>query len=141
MRVKALLFIAFLVFSNSKCVAQTNYNIDPKWDNYYNNYPSGIVDNHRGSDFINVIDKVSFIPNMRELKGDQQLIKRVILMLSPEDLNQMNITGNYYSRTIKHYDYFELYNMTYNKISKETWDRYAPYLLPLMDIDGTVSLK
>jgi hypothetical protein len=141
MRVKALLFIAFLVFTNSKCIAQTNYNIDPKWDNYYDNYPSGIDNNYRSSDFINVIDKVNFVPNMRELKGDQQLIKRVLLMLSPEDLDQMRSTGNYYSRTIKHYDYFELYNMTYNKISKETWDRYAPYLLPLMDIDGTVSLK
>jgi hypothetical protein len=140
MRVKALFVIALFVFVNSKCLAQTNYNIDPKWDNYYNNYPSGIEENHNSSDFIRIIKIVNFNPKSSLLKS-QDILIRGLYAFDERALNQMNITGDYYSRTRKHDDYYELYNMTYNVITKETWDKYAPYLLPLMDIDGTVSLK
>jgi hypothetical protein len=114
-------------------------NVDPKWGNYYNNNPSGIENNFSGMDFIKVIELVDFIPQGPQVK-DVQILKKVLLRFETADLRQMMITGNYFSRTFKHDDYFALYNLYYNKISKETWDKYCPYLLPLMDLDGTVKL-
>jgi hypothetical protein len=130
-----------IIFCFINAEAQTNYNLDSTWDNYYNSNPSGIAQNFQSSDFINVINRVNFIPKRRELNGNQNLLIRAILMLEFDDLRQMSITGNYYSRTKKHDDYFMLYNMTYEPISKDTWNRLCPYLLPIMDIDGTLNLK
>lgn len=117
-----------------------NQNIDPKWDNYYNNDPSGIGRNYKGIDFIKVIEFVDFKPQSQQLRKDVQLLKKALLIFDEADLNQMRITGSYFCRTFKHDDYFELYNLYYNKITKEVWDKYCPYLLPLMDLDGTINL-
>jgi hypothetical protein len=73
--------------------------------------------------------------------GDVNLLKKVLLSFSFEDLRQMSMTGNFYSRSKKHDDYFYLYNLTYKKITKEQWDKYCPYLIPLMEIDGVIKLK
>lgn len=126
---------------NGKILAQSNFNIDSTWDYYYNNNPSGIENNYQASNFIDIVEKVNFTPKRSELNGSQQLLQRALLMLDSGSLRQMMITGNYYSRTYKHDDYFRLYNMTYNQISKNTWDRLCPYLIPLMNLDGTVILK
>ncbi len=136
-----LLSLPFFILFTQISLAQSDNNINPSLDKYYDTYPSGIRNSYQSTDFINVVDLVHFIPNKKELNGSQQLFKRVILMLDQEDLNQMRMTGDYYSRTFKHYDYMKLYNMIYNPINKETWDRLCPYLLPLMDIDGTLNLK
>lgn len=114
--------------------------IDPVWDNYYDRNPSGIESNFKGSDFIKVIEYVNFIPKLREIKGDANMFKRVLLSLDFASLRQMMITGNFYSRSKKHDDYYYLYNSYYPKIEKTIWDRYAPYLIPLMEIDGLVKL-
>jgi hypothetical protein len=136
-----LLLILFLSSYSNDSFAQSNYHIDITWDAYYKLHPSGIESNFESSDFVDIVERVNFIPVKREYKGNQQLLKRVLLMFSPDDLKQMQITGNYYSRTTKHDDYFRLYNMVYNPISKDEWNRLCPYLLPLMDIDGTAILR
>ena len=79
--------------------------LDPKWDNYYNNNPSGIESNFTGSDFIRVIEIVNFIPTLREIKGDVNLLKRVLLTLNYAALRQMKIDGDFYSRSKKHDDF------------------------------------
>lgn len=136
-----LLILIFSVLV-TRALGQNNFpDISPKWDNYYKSTPSGIEYNFSGNDFIKVIELVNFAPQSSQLQHDAQLLKKVILNLDQADLRQMKITGNYYSRTFKHDDYFELYNMYYKKLSKETWDKYCPYLLPLMDLDGVVNLK
>ncbi len=137
MKTFPILFILF-AFSTT-CYSQSgNSNIDPKWDKYYETFPSGIEVNYSSSDFIKVLELVNFIPQGNLMKNDFQLCKKVLLSLPPEGLKQLSITGNYYSRTIKHDDYYELYNLTYKHISKDIWDKYCPYLLPIMDVDGTV---
>ena len=62
-------------------------------------------------------------------------------MLGETSLYQMKIDGSYYSITFKHDDFFTLYNLYYIKIDKKTWDKYCPYLLPLMDLDGIIKLN
>jgi hypothetical protein len=113
--------------------------IDPKWDRYYDNNPSGIEDHFSGTDFIKIIDLVNFIPQSSMLKKDVQLLKKLLLMLDAPTLRQMKINGDYYSRTFKHDDYFTLYNLYYTKITKETFDKYCPYLLVLMDLDKVIN--
>ncbi len=139
---KKVTFILFLVLLSffGKSQSYTNQ-IDPYWDNYYNNNPSGIESKFESNDFIRIMELVNFIPKRPEIKGDVSMFKRAILKLNYQSLNQMMIDGSFYSRTIKHNDYFYLYNSTYQKISKSTWDKYAPYLIPLMNLDGQINLK
>lgn len=127
-------FLLFFIFCLTSCFSQ----ISQKWDAYYNSNPSGIEENYTASDFIEVINFVGF---QSKTYRPESTFKKVLLMLPSDGLRQMMITGNYYSRTIKHDDYFELYNLNYSSITKSTWDRYAPYLIPLMDIDGIVRLR
>lgn len=135
-----LLFTLICITLNIKSSGQNQFpDIDPKWDNYYKNDPSGIEKDFSGMDFIKVIELVDFIPQGSQVK-DVQILKKVLLRFDTADLRQMMITGKYYCRTFKHDDYFALYNLYYNKISKETWDKYCPYLLPLMDLDQVVQL-
>jgi hypothetical protein len=126
--------LIFFIFAFAICTSQ----ISQKWDNYYNKNPSGIENNYSAKTFIEVINYLSF--QSKTYKPDSDF-KKMLLMLPYEYLRQMMITGNYYSRTIKHDDYFLLYNMSYNEISKENWDIYAPFLLPLMEIDGVVRFR
>lgn len=143
MKKNLLKFIfAFFIVSNSISAYSQDYNeyLSPQWDNYYDRTPSGIKDNFQASDFIKIIDFVGYSPLVAYIKGDVNLFKRLLLALEFADLRQMSITGNFYSRSKKHDDYFQLYNLNYKKISKETWDRYCPYLIPLMEIDGTIKL-
>lgn len=136
------LFVLIFILNSAALVkAQTGLNLDQKWDNYYDQYPTSIRTNYEGTDFIKVIKDVNFSPNMREIKGDQDMFIRVILSLSLDALRQMSIDGDYYSRTKKHNDYYLLYNMNYEDISKDKWNRLCPYLIPLMSIDGIVKLR
>lgn len=138
---KKLLVVVVLLCFNDTCLSQTNFNIDITWDAYYNLHPSGIESNFESSDFVDVVERVNLIPVRKEFNGNQQLLKRVLLMFSPADLKQMQITGNYYSRTTKHDDYFRLYNMVYKPINKDEWNKLCPYLIPIMDLDGTINLR
>jgi hypothetical protein len=131
MKKKLLVFFIF-------CIAYSNAQISQKWDIYYKNNPSGIENNFSASTFIEVINFVGF---QSKTYKPEASFKKILLMLPFEGLQQMMITGDYYSRTIKHDDYFELYNLNYIKISKQNWDSYAPYLLPLMQIDGVVKFR
>ena len=134
-------FLILLSFSN-KCFSQDYKNyIDPIWDSYYDRNPSGIESNYTASDFIKVIEYVNFVPRTKEFRGDSDLFKRVLLTFGFPNLRQMMITGDFYSRTIKHDDYYYLYNSYYSKIEKAKWDRFAPYLIPLMEIDGLIKLE
>ena len=114
--------------------------IDPKWDKYYDINPSGIDSNFKGIDFIKIIDLVNFLPRRSEIKGNVNLLKQVLLSFDFDTLHQMSMDGNFYSRTKKHDDYYLLYNILYNKIEKLTWDKYSPYLIALMAIDGSIKL-
>lgn len=138
-----LVYLTLICFALTIKVSGQNQfpDIDPQWDNYYKNDPSGIEHNYSASDFIRVIDAVNFVPQGTLLKKDVQLFKKALLMFDGADLRQLMITGVYYCRTFKHDDYFELYNLYYSRISKDTWNKYCPYLLPLMDLDGIVKLK
>lgn len=116
--------------------------LSPEWDSFYNANPSGILENFQGSDFIKIIDNVEFIPRTSyRLKGDVTLLKKVLLVFKFEILQTMSMTGEFYSRTKKHDDYFQLYNLTYKRISKDTWNRYCPYLIPLMEVDGLLKFN
>lgn len=139
-KLKLLLFSLFYLGMTIVTTGQNQSpNIDPQWDRYYRNNPSGIDNNFSGIDFIRVIEFVDFIPQSSQIK-DVQILKKVLLRFDTADLRQMMITGSYFSRTFKHDDYFALYNLYYKKISKENWDKYCPYLLPLMDLDQSVQL-
>jgi len=135
------LLLAFLFFSNVAFSQDYKAYIDPKWDKYYNDNPSEIITNFRAVDFIRIIDIVGFKPTRKELKNDVDLFKKGLLRFEFQDLNQMRITGSFYSRTYKHDDYFILYNLYYPKISKSVWDTYCPYLIPLMELDDTITLS
>lgn len=124
----------------SFCQGYKDY-IDPTWDNYYNKNPSGIESNFSSSDFINVIEYVNFIPRRQEFKGDVNAFKKALLRLDYSSLSQMMRDGSFYSRSKKHDDYFYLYNSYYQKIQKTTWDKYAPYLIPLMNLDGLIKFN
>jgi hypothetical protein len=134
-----IIFCSFLP-KISFCQSYKDY-IDPVWDNYYNRNPSGIETNFKGSDFIKIVEYVNFIPTRSEIRGSQEKLKRVLLILGFESLQQMMITGNFYSRSYKHDDYYYLYNSYYSKIEKITWDRYSPYLIPLMEVDGLIKIN
>ena len=140
---KLFIFFTVLCLFIPKTILSQDFKdyLDPKWDNYYDNNPSGIESNFSGSDFIKVIDIVNFIPTLREIKGDVNLLKRVLLTLDFASLRQMSMDGNFYSRSKKHDDYYYLYNTVYPKVEKNTWNRYAPYLIPLMSIDGVIKLN
>jgi len=141
MRVYVLVFLLILSLTSKYCHSQNSFqDIDPKWDRYYDQNPSGIEEHYQASDFISVIDKVGFIPNRDLYKGDINYFKKLLLKLDIADLNQLKMTGNYYSRTLKHDDYFNLYNLTYKQVTKAIWDQYCPFLLPLMELDQTIKL-
>lgn len=131
MKSKLLILFIFLT-------TYTNAQISQKWDNYYSSNPSGIENNYTASTFIEVMNYVGF---QSKTYKPESSFKKILLMMPFEGLRQMMITGDYYSRTIKHDDYFELYNLNYYEISKQNWDRYAPFLLPLMQIDGVVKFR
>jgi hypothetical protein len=138
------LTLVFLFNSNINLAQGYKDYLDPKWELYYDNQPSGIETKFTGVDFIRIVESVGFVPKGRVVsltKGDINLFKKLLLNLPFEALQQMSITGNFYSRTKKHDDYFYLYNSNYKQISKDTWDKYCPYLIPLMDLDGSVVLK
>jgi hypothetical protein len=126
-----IIFLSTISYSQSQ-----SPNIDPKWDKYYNDHPSGIEENHQASDFLNIANRLQFILK----KGNMQQFQKFLLALTEDDLKQMMMDGWYYSRTFKHDDYFYLYNLTYKNITKESWDEYCPYLIPLMSLDKTISL-
>lgn len=135
-----LLVLCLFVPKTGFCQDYKDY-IAPEWDNYYNRNPSGIESNFTGADFIRVIENVNFIPTLKQIKGDTNKLKQVLLTLDFPSLRQMSIDGNFYSRSHKHDDYYYLYNTYYPKIEKTTWNKYAPYLIPLMSIDGVIKLN
>jgi hypothetical protein len=133
---KKIILITFLLVS-SLSIAQ----ISSKWDNYYDKYPSGIQQRYSSSDFIDVMEQVGFVPSYYKVKGDTKTFKKVLLSFPTKALKQMSISGNYYSRTIKHDDYFQLYNLTYKPVSATIWRKFSPYLIPLMEVDQLIDLN
>ncbi len=144
MKIKLLtltLFTLTSIFSQSVIAQDYKDYLSPYWDSYYDNYPSNIEKAFNASDFIAIIDLTKFNPRTVSMfKGDVNLLKKTLYALDFPSLRQMSITGNFYSRSKKHDDYFNLYNLTYTKINKETWDKYCPYLIPLMEVDGLIKL-
>lgn len=144
MKLKLLIALIITLSCLQSLGQYRDLNIDPKWKKYYECNPSGIEQNYKAVDFIKIIEFVNFKPQKRLLeltKGDPQFLKKILLMLDEAGLRQMKIEGSYYSITFKHDDYFTLYNLYYTKIDKKTWDKYCPYLLPLMILDGIVKLN
>ena len=112
--------------------------ISTRWESYYDTNPTGIRTNFSANDFIKTAEFVNFNP--QGLFRDKKTLQQVLLRLSYNDLRQMSIDGWYHSKTIKHDDYFKLYNLNYNKISKSTWNKYCTYLIPIMAIDLNLEL-
>lgn len=121
--------------------AQTNPEFSPIWEKYYNDNIPEIVRNFQSLDFLNVAKKLGFMPIRRAFQGNFKLFEAAILRLPFSALEQFKIHGLYYSRTIKHDDWYYIYNSYYKKISKADWDKWCPYLIPLMSADGTISLR
>ena len=138
-KIFSLLLLLVLAFP-LKGLGQAFPDVDPVWDSYYNSHPTTIRQKHQASDFIDLIAGVEFVPRSEMFRNDVTLLKRGLLMLGQEELDQMAISGDYAARSKKHYDYFLLYNSTYNPIQKVTWDLWCPYLLPLMHIDNLISI-
>ena len=144
MKLSRIIIISILALSislNKSYSQEYREMLSDYWDSYYDRYPSGIEKAFQATDFINVIEHVNFIPKGSLMRNDQLLLKKVLLQLDFASLRQMMITGSFYSRTKKHDDYFQLYNLTYTKIEKNTWDRLCPYLIPLMSLDNTINIK
>jgi hypothetical protein len=139
-KAKFCILLFFILKSSFAFCQDYKEYLSPYWDDYYNSHPSAIEKNYQASDFINVIDYVSFSPKASYLNGSVTLLKKCLLKLEYADLRQMMITGSFYSRSKKHDDYFQLYNLTYTTISKGTWDSYCPYLIPMMELDGIIKL-
>jgi hypothetical protein len=135
----SLLTVIFSVLTIIASGQNQSTEIDPKWDKYYEDNPSEIETKHSATDFIRIIDLVNFTPQNSMYKKDVQLMKTILLMCDAATLQQMMMNGWYHSRTIKHDDYFTLYNLYYNKISKQAFDKYCPYLLVLMDMDKLIN--
>src|SRR5690242_16201416 len=114
MRFKEIIITMLLLTCIQAGYSQSQFpDIDPKWDNYYNNSPSDIENHYQASDFINVAKSVHFVPQYKAFKGSFVLFQKVLLSLDEADLKQLQIDGRYFSRTYKHDDYFYLYNLTY----------------------------
>lgn len=145
---KKVLFLLISLVSVIVASAQVNnQDIDPKWDKYYSERPTDIEIKYKSDDFTKVIKLVNFVPQSKyfqskysKIKSRTYLLVGILLTMSEDELRQLKIDGKYYSKTYKHDDYFMLYNKTYNQISKETWDTYCPYLIPLMGIDDLIEL-
>lgn len=136
---KTFLIIAVLLLPLS-IFSQINEDwIDPYWDNYYKKTPSGIEEYYSAVDFIKVIELVNFIPVRQGY--DLNMLKKGILLMPLKILKNMQIRGDLSSRSKKHDDYYIIYNLYYNDIDKKTWDKFAPYLLPIMELDGVINLK
>lgn len=140
---KTFILLIILQLAINKQVYSQDYKeyLSEYWDSFYDKNPSSIESSFTASDFISVIDLTMFVPKRKELMGDVNLFKKALFSFSFEALRQMSITGNFYSRTKKHDDYYNLYNLTYKKITKEQWDKHCPYLIPLMEIDGIIKLR
>ena len=134
----AVLLLTITSYS-AKSQSYTEY-LSPYWDSYYKSKPSGIEDAFKASDFIRVLEEVEFIPNSQLLNKDFNSLKRFLLSLDYPSLKQLMITGDFYSRTKMHDDYYTLYKMTYRYITKSEWDKFCPYLIPIMELDKTVKL-
>ena len=139
MKKLSLLLVLFLC---TKAFSQTqDSNIDPAWDNYYNQHPTEISQVKSGGDFLSWKNLFSIHTNGKMFHGDDDLFDKTILNLDSKTITQLIIDGDYYSRTYKHNDYFTLYNLCYGKtnpIQKAVWDEYCPYLIAIMEIDGTI---
>lgn len=133
------LFILLISINESFAQDYKDY-LSSYWDDYYTNNPSGIAENFQASDFIRVIDLVEFVPSSSITNRNVNILKKGLLKLEFAALKQMSITGDFYSRSKKHEDYFQLYNLTYKPISKAYWINYCSYLIPLMEIDGVIKL-
>jgi hypothetical protein len=139
---KVLFLLKLLVTVHVASAQVNNQDIDPKWDKYYTEKPTDIEIKYKSDDFTKVIKLVDFVPQSKYFKTKRgtQLLLGVLLTRSEDELRQLRIDGKYYSKTYKHDDYYLLYNKTYKQISKETWDTYCPYLIPLMGIDELIEL-
>ena len=138
--IKIKILFVCLIFHFSSYSQRTEPQFDPSWVKYYQDNPPEIRNNFKATDFIRVIELLKFKPINEKFRGNDKLLKMALLYLNYNDLEMLKGQGWYHSQTFKHDDYFYLYNNFYNKIDKATWDIYCPYLLPIMDIDGTVNL-
>lgn len=119
---------------------ETFKDIDPELYKYYEKHPSGIKEHHTGSDFINIMNKVDFVPTRKECVENVKLFSIMLLSMNADELNQMMLDGDYFSRTYKSKDYYMLYNLTYVPVNQNIWNNYSPYLIILMALDEVIKL-
>lgn len=139
---KSLLLIAMLTSCSilaAPAFCQPQYpNINPQWDNYYNNYPSGIDRNFKSSDLIRILEKVGFVPASGTYNGNAAALQKTIVTMDDSLLKSLKANSDYLSRSYMHEDFFELYNSAYKKITRDEWDSMCPYLIALMKLDKKV---
>lgn len=107
-------------------------------DKWYDTYKTV---EYTAFDYIHLFDTLQFkFVKNEKLKGvDATTIKAVFLQTSIEALRQMNRDGNYYC-SLRHDEYYELWNIYYPKISKPFWDQNCKGLVILMSLDEIVTL-
>lgn len=84
-----------------------------------------------------LIDGIKFKPIKNAKNYSTRDMKAALLSFNSDDINQMNITSNYYC-SVKHEEMYQLWNLYYPTINKSFWDKYCKGLIALMDMDGFI---
>jgi|ERR1017187_7348367 hypothetical protein len=127
--------VLFFLLAAMSHIAFSQSQIDEKWSKQYYD------EKYKALDLMKLIDATKFKPTSKEMRGtDIKYFKAAILQLSDPAIEQMNRDARYLC-SIKHDDYFEVWNMFYTKITKDYWDKNCKGLLCLMCLDNTANAK
>ena len=142
-KLRLLLFILLCGLLNSmkgNCQLPTyskteQANLDRWYDIYEENEYTAL-------DYIELIDKINFkfVKDPTFINEDMKTFKAVLLQLESDALRQMNLDANYYC-SLKHDEFYLLWNMYYPKITKEFWDMNCKGLFILMKLDRVVVVE
>ena len=96
------------------------------------------------SDYTKAIDTFIYYTNFKFVKDLKSYgvksIKAMFLNMTVEEIKQMNIDGEYYC-SVKHEDCYNLWQLYYPSITKDTFDRYCKGLIVFMILDGVLLTK
>ena len=107
--------------------------LTPKQEQWHNKYSDK---DYTGAELSKIVDIVKFVPNRSDAEKSPKFFKACLLSMPDQGIEQLNRDANYLC-AIKHEDYYEIWNMFYTKIKKDTWDVSCKALLALMLLDKT----
>jgi|GEM_PF-2881918 len=88
-----------------------------------------------GLKVMQVIDAASFKPI--KLTTDIKQFKSILLQLSERAFTQLNV-DTWYLCSYKHEEYFQIYSMYYQTVTRSFYDDNCKALIALMLVDGTI---